>query len=364
MTILAVLAVGCAKVQGPAGGVDNGTEEWSALTGANPIRFGSSLADPVTKTTSLPSNVSFGVFAFYQPGDVENGIPGAWGDGSTWTPNFMYDQEVEFDGTDYTYAPVKYWPNNEENTITFWAYYPYDDAGIDRFRVYNSATTYSNTSHNVPDIQYTTDGHTDFLVSDIEANQHHRDEGDPNLPNNPDATVHFTFHHAMSLISFKVQKQDPSDNFEMVLKTIRLDNIYFSGVHNQELGWIARLGDRGSLTAFTGDPLDPLVLHHPDGVDPALDPVEVPQVGDDPVIPLPQYLRFTSATLYVEYTLQRGGGSPVAYECEVEIGEVTHEWERDKHYTYNITINPGNPILFTADVVVWGAEQTAYYTFE
>jgi hypothetical protein len=223
----------------------------------------------------------------------------------------------------------------------------------------NSSADYSNSAHNLPNIQYTTDGHTDFLVSDVEADQHYR--GD--TPTNPDATVHLTFRHAMCMVDFKVCKQDPTDIFEIVLNTIRIDNIYFGGLYNPALGWIDRFGVPGSLPVFTGDPLDPLVLQHPDVLDPSTDPVEIPKSGEPLIMPLPQRLQFTDASLYVKYTLKRGGES-TEYESEISLGTLHQLWEKDMHYTYNITINPGSPILFTANVVAWGAEQTAYYTFD
>ena len=331
-----LLSTACVKTPGPD---DGGGYDWSVLCGPDPIVFGSNIAEPATKAP-LPSDTSFGVFAFYQPG-VIGGAAGAWGDGSAWTPNFMYNQEVEYDGSAYTYSPIKYWPNNPENTVTFWAYYPYDDARIDRFRQSNSSTTYSNEAHNIPDIQYTTNGHTDFLVSDPVCDQ------SKHAINSP---VSFTFRHAMSLVDFTVRKQDPGNQFEITLTSIVIKDIYSSGVYNQQLGWIARLGDKGNLSAYTGSLATSVTPSSPIGS----------------VIPLPQTLRFSSAKLYVTYTQKLAGdlGDAPVFENQVEIGEITHIWEKNRHYTYNITINPGNPILFTADVVVWDAEETGYYTFE
>ena len=37
--------------------------------------------------------------------------------------NFMYNQKVTFDGANYTYSPVKYWPNAEK--VSFIGYYPF-----------------------------------------------------------------------------------------------------------------------------------------------------------------------------------------------------------------------------------------------
>ncbi|MBR1800447.1 MAG: fimbrillin family protein [Bacteroidaceae bacterium] len=68
----------------------------------------------------------FGVFGYYT--DNNDYDPQA-------TPNFMYNQKVEWDGTDsyWKYEPVKYWPNEYGSTaisddadkVTFFAYAPY-----------------------------------------------------------------------------------------------------------------------------------------------------------------------------------------------------------------------------------------------
>ena len=63
----------------------------------------------------------FGVFAFYTGKvDYEN---------MTVTPDFMWNQKVIGTGTApnliWTYNPVKYWPNEEDDKISFFAYAPY-----------------------------------------------------------------------------------------------------------------------------------------------------------------------------------------------------------------------------------------------
>ena len=60
-----------------------------------------------------------GVFAYF--------TNGAFSEGSS-TPNFMYNQKVErqADGS-WAYSPVKYWPGNTTDKISFFAYAPYVD---------------------------------------------------------------------------------------------------------------------------------------------------------------------------------------------------------------------------------------------
>ena len=46
------------------------------------------------------------------------------------TPNFMNNQKVTFDGSNWTYEPVKYWPSDEEDKVDFYGYYPYGNKNI------------------------------------------------------------------------------------------------------------------------------------------------------------------------------------------------------------------------------------------
>ena len=153
LILAALFAVTCSKISQVT--VD---DPWVDLSGDKPVRFDSGV---LTKT-SLPSNTSFGVFAFLQNG-VIGSYTGRWADLASkhWKPNFMYNEEVDFDGADYSYSPVRYWPSNSENTITFWAYWPYNS---DVSMVNSSGLSdYSASSEGLPNIRYTvTDGKTDF----------------------------------------------------------------------------------------------------------------------------------------------------------------------------------------------------------
>ena len=81
------------------------------------VTFGSYV--PFTRTAAITSaNITdFGVYAYYNPS-------GGWT--ADLTPNFMFDQKVEGSAAaGFTYAPLKYWPKNEGETISFFAYAPY-----------------------------------------------------------------------------------------------------------------------------------------------------------------------------------------------------------------------------------------------
>ena len=88
------------------------------------VTFGSYV--PYTRTAAITSaNITdFGVYASYNPS-------GGWT--ADLTPNFMFDQKVEGSAAaGFSYSPLKYWPKNEGETISFFAYAPYksDSNGI------------------------------------------------------------------------------------------------------------------------------------------------------------------------------------------------------------------------------------------
>ncbi|MBQ8462983.1 MAG: fimbrillin family protein [Prevotella sp.] len=77
-------------------------------------------------TTDVLKNgdFGFGVFGFYSNNDDYSQF---------LQPNFMYNQQVKWDGSNWTYEPVKYWPNEYGNAaesddvdkVTFFAYAPW-----------------------------------------------------------------------------------------------------------------------------------------------------------------------------------------------------------------------------------------------
>lgn len=78
----------------------------------------------ITNATALQSR-KFGIFAYYTNSDTYDPI---------YVPNFMYNQKISWDGSNWTYTPVKYWPNEyltanaeENDKVSFFAYAPWVD---------------------------------------------------------------------------------------------------------------------------------------------------------------------------------------------------------------------------------------------
>lgn len=120
----------------------------------NAIEFGTYVGRGVQSRGSVEDIASiatkgFGVFAFY----TDNGKYGANETYPSFTANFMKNQQVtgaEVTGTEeqttytWTYSPVKYWPNESTDYLSFLAYAPYDasyELGTDKTISFNVANT-------------------------------------------------------------------------------------------------------------------------------------------------------------------------------------------------------------------------------
>jgi hypothetical protein len=351
LTVVALLAVSCAKMETP------GDDGWTVIAGTEHVSFSSNITAPATKgpdsgilppatKAALPSGTTFGVFAFYQPGTV-GGTIGTWN--SNRKPDFMFNQEVLFDGTDYSYSPLRYWPSNYENTLSFWAYSPYNASpGL---LVRNTANNYTSSSQNIPDVRFTvTDGKTDFLYSNIVTNQNYASNS---------GVVPFEFSHALSLIDVRAQKIDADDKYTVTLKSVSFKGLYMTAIlKNQDLSWNSYSGTRQDIPVWDDNPADASddkVLSHTSST-----PVES-------VMPLPQDLNNDSARLHVEFSVSylEDPLDPTSVQSystsrEVYLKDVFFyagsTWTKNSHYVLTIKIQPDKPIQFTVSWSDWGAD--------
>lgn len=101
---------------------DTGKDTPDTPQGNIPVGFSGDL--PATRVlqeyTSASNLSSIGVFAYFTHGSFNSGSA---------TPNFMYNQKVERQSStnNWTYSPERYWPNNESDKLSFFAYAPYVD---------------------------------------------------------------------------------------------------------------------------------------------------------------------------------------------------------------------------------------------
>lgn len=186
----AIMMVGCSKDQ-----------VVSEMPQDNAINFGmyfgrdAQSRAAIMNTDDLKAQ-SFGVFAYYT--DNSDYVEG------TSTPNFMFDQNVKWDGSAWAYSPLKYWPNEATDKLSFFAYAPHRNESNGNITL----GTFTNATASAPSLTYTLDDdqstHVDLLWADLVPNK---------TKQNTEETVHFVFKHALSRIGFKsVAVIDESSN--------------------------------------------------------------------------------------------------------------------------------------------------------
>lgn len=164
------------------------------LWGDRPIGFSSHVEGAQTRSGALTTDnlLSTGIFAYYTGS-------------SDWTtantPNFMYNQEVKRNNASspWTYTPVKYWPNNPADKISFFAYAPYNAAGV---------TPSGNTVAGFPYLDYTVPtaeaNQLDLLAATPLMNQSY--SSNPATP----GSIKFTMQHALTKVSIYAKSSDLS----------------------------------------------------------------------------------------------------------------------------------------------------------
>lgn len=154
--------------------MNEGNDDCGAEQGM-PIEF-SAAAEEGWQTrvsgTTFSSGDKFGIFAFY---------------GSSTEPNFMNNQKVEYDGTAWTYSPIKYWPTSNNAPLTFYAYYPYNPSA--------ALTTEKKLTFTMPD-----DADTDFLVA-----RNTQERG----------AITLNFKHLLGKVVFKIKRDAAVSSFNI-----------------------------------------------------------------------------------------------------------------------------------------------------
>ena len=176
-----------------------------------------------TATTNIPVGGKFGVFAYFHPGDVSTSTTGVWNSAdvnlnySDMLLNEAVTRVEPSTGTyAYTYASTRYWPKNETDRISFFAYYPYaanafiveegaagDGTGITLQDPEDDHYGYSHNPVGFPKFKFSvnTDAskQVDFMISDMCLNQSKK----AGYTTGDDGVVKFTFHHMLSQIRIK-----------------------------------------------------------------------------------------------------------------------------------------------------------------
>ncbi len=307
-----------------------------------PMLFSSYTPKPVSKVdsgsfvdgTSLPDNSSFGVFAFYQEGDVEGGVTAAWAGGS-WSPNFMFDEEVEYDGTDYTYAPERYWPSNVENTISFWAYYPYtayrtDNTNPLKFYESDGTTDYSSSSTGLPVVKYKVPDNPDDQYDILFDSFDNIDKTYLNCTPTH-GVVPLTFKHALSWVEFQIIEGTGAK-----INSMEITDLYWSGT----------CADPSSISWTDLDDLDDYSISNVDLLTSTICsmlmiPQELNLTGQEPKLTINYDITFASSDPgHPDPIVYKNNSGSVYLKDAKNYADTdyigVYSWQPGYHYTYKI----------------------------
>lgn len=162
---------------------------------AIPVGLSGDVAQARAEFGSAADLTAIGVFAYF--------TNGAFSEGNA-TPNFMYNQQVErqSDGS-WTYSPVKYWPNNTTDRISFFAYAPYVDetpaGGSNPTISGNTATGFPKLTYTVPAAE---NNQVDLLASVPLMNQTYGTSG-----GTANGSLKFAMKHALTKITFSAKSE-------------------------------------------------------------------------------------------------------------------------------------------------------------
>ena len=323
-----------------------------------------------TATAGIPVGQSMGVYAYLHNTETRNY--------SADSPNFMWNQKAtrQEETEPFTYAPLKYWPNDENSKLSFIAYFPYcngaDDDGTDEDIASTGITPrLTNSGTGLPTFDFTVknaiDDQVDFLVSDVLPNMpKSRDtDDDPGLPFN-DLTitdrVQFLFKHMTAKVEFRIvaDAEIRKDIVNFQLTTLSVSNLYKSGrltpSYDKETGVTSfNWSDQSNVQDYTFKTNTPQLL-------------------------MPQTL-LNTAMLNLSYTITfKSDGTSYRYEGSTPVAEQDYTysnaaslqlntmkltdtdiplttWEPNHHYIYTIRLR-ANRIDFEGEVVDWGEYKT------
>ena len=402
--LLAALLTGCAKESSVVDSPEVKQPTQPTQPAQSPIALSAYTAQPIATTRAdsslladhgIPDSTSIGVYAYYHPGS--GNTPGAWSNESS-KPDFMFNQQaIKIKSEDgFSYSPLKYWPNTNQDKLSFIGYYPYtttfDDSSEDPNGI---ALLKGSDEAGLPTFEFLVNGdvtkQVDFLISDLLTG----------LPNGTSAVspssasdrdhltivdkVRLLFHHATSKVTIRiaVDEEIREDFMSMTISNLELTNIYRKGTVTPSYA-----SATGTTINVTEDKTDPDYKTTYKIVDASVNPV-VNHLTDTYLM-LPQTLVYdaehpdvpaNNAQINISYSITLrshgtvytydGAGNPVETDhytysntASLPLAEMKMasdnttaitSWLPNHHYVYTIRLT-AKRIEFTGQVVEWGQE--------
>lgn len=176
--------------------VENPTNPANAIGFSTYVGNSTKAGNSEIYTTTTMQGTGFGVLGYYTKQVAFADAKG----GAETTPNFMYNQKVEYDNslttgeTQWWYTPIKYYSNTANDKYSFFAYAPYDAADTD-----NGIELSANNVKDTPSIKFTL-ADVDKLV-DFVATQ----KIDEVKPTTADDPIDLLFKHQLTRLSFSAE---------------------------------------------------------------------------------------------------------------------------------------------------------------
>jgi len=189
----------------------------------NAIQFGTYVGrNAVSRATEIDdaklATDGFGVFAYYTRSTE-------WASYNTkTTPNFMNNQKVMDESQtpvspyQWTYSPIKYWPNNVNDKVSFFAYAPYTAHLVQEFAPTTNVTGFNGTLSTTQGTTNPAGPYVSFTMADDVKTQQDLLWAAPHIDKVKNASstnttggvtvedkIKFEFKHALAKIGFKVQ---------------------------------------------------------------------------------------------------------------------------------------------------------------
>lgn len=187
-----------------------------------------------TRGTVTETGAAFGVFAYYT--QTANFA------GSSETPNFMYNQKVEKSGDAWTYSPIKYWPNAQNEKVSFFAYAPYSDAS----NMHNLELV-TNSTTGTPTIKVTVPTDLTNSVDFVAATAIDKSQST--------GTVSYELQHEMTRLTmqakvsedvYKAEQDNKLNKTFVVIKSIKFNSTSGSKIYNSGTYTFATTDTKGT----------------------------------------------------------------------------------------------------------------------
>ncbi len=273
--------------------------------------------------------------------------------------------EVGYDGSDWTYSPLRYWDKSFAN-YTFYAVWPKDILASGTYGDNGLFTTIDRTFNGADE---------NLLIAQK------KDVANANYG----APVPLVFKHMAALVDFKVKKADDIVDAELEVTSIQLDNIRTVGTFTVASydGSNNPVGTAG-VGGWTPDGTPTVAsFTHASGAGASL-PTLAAATGNttgtagaliNSLVVMPQAFATGAGaqTVTIAYKLTDPAGIENTYTPDaVELGTFDStdgdsntatfiaSWLPGYHYTYYITIN-ANKITFTASIADWDATANGFH---